>query len=304
MTLPLFGAGDDPGPDFAALLHRTGRAGPANLPDPLPGVKGPLHGGAGPLPGGASPFYGTAGPLHGGEGPLPGGGVRHGTTCLAIRGADGVVMAGDRRVTSGNLISHHAIEKVFPADRHSGVAIAGAAGPATEMVRLFQLQLEHYEKVEGKPISLEGKANQLSQMIRGNLPAAMQGLAVVPIFAGYDMAEGRGRIFEYDITGGRYEEKDYAATGSGALHAGTVIKLGLTDGMEAGPVVDLALEAMAVAAEEDAATGGPDPLRGIYPVVAAIGAEGYARLDDDDLRRRSDDLMSRRRSLGAGEGAG
>lgn len=290
MTLPLFGTGDDPGPDFAALLHRTGRAGPANLPDPLPGVKGPLHGGAGPIPGARSL--------------LPGGGVRHGTTCLAIRGADGVVMAGDRRVTSGNLISHHAIEKVFPADRHSGVAIAGAAGPATEMVRLFQLQLEHYEKVEGKPISLEGKANQLGQMIRGNLPAAMQGLAVVPIFAGYDMAEGRGRIFEYDITGGRYEEKDYAATGSGALHAGTVIKLGLTDGMEAGPVVDLALEAMAVAAEEDAATGGPDPLRGIYPVVAAIGAEGYARLDDDDLRRRSDDLMSRRRSPGAGEGAG
>ena len=297
MTLPLFGAGDDPGPDFAALLHRTGRAGPASLPDPLPGVKGPLHGGAGPLPGEGSPIPGA-------RSLLPGGEVRHGTTCLAIRGADGVVMAGDRRVTSGNFISHHAIEKVFPADRHSGVAIAGAAGPATEMVRLFQLQLEHYEKVEGKPISLEGKANQLSQMIRGNLPAAMQGLAVVPIFAGYDMAEGRGRIFEYDITGGRYEEKDYAATGSGALHAGTVIKLGLTDGMEAGPVVDLALEAMAVAAEEDAATGGPDPLRGIYPVVAAIGAEGYARLDDDDLRRRSDDLMSRRRSLGAGEGAG
>lgn len=297
MTLPLFGAGDDPGPDFAALLYRTGRAGSANLPDPLPGVTGPLHGGAGPLPGGGSPIPGA-------RSLLPGGGVRHGTTCLAIRGADGVVMAGDRRVTSGNLISHHAIEKVFPADRHSGVAIAGAAGPATEMVRLFQLQLEHYEKVEGKPISLEGKANQLGQMIRGNLPAAMQGLAVVPIFAGYDMAEGRGRIFEYDITGGRYEEKDYAATGSGALHAGTVIKLGLTDGMEAGPVVDLALEAMAVAAEEDAATGGPDPLRGIYPVVAAIGAEGYARLDDDDLRRRSDDLMSRRRSSAAGERAG
>lgn len=297
MTLPLFGAGDDPGPDFAALLHRTGRAGPVNLPDPLPGVTGPLHGGAGPLPGEGSPIPGA-------RSLLPGGGVRHGTTCLAIRGADGVVMAGDRRVTSGNLISHHAIEKVFPADRHSGVAIAGAAGPATEMVRLFQLQLEHYEKVEGKPISLEGKANQLGQMIRGNLPAAMQGLAVVPIFAGYDMAEGRGRIFEYDITGGRYEEKDYAATGSGALHAGTVIKLGLTDGMEAGPVVDLALEAMAVAAEEDAATGGPDPLRGIYPVVAAIGAEGYARLDDDDLRRRSDDLMSRRRSSAAGERAG
>ena len=288
MTLPLFGAGDDPGPDFAALLRRTGRAEPVGLPGPLPGA-------GGPLPGGKNPFTGTEGSLLGGE-------VRHGTTCLAIRCADGVIMAGDRRVTSGNLISHHAIEKVFPADRHSGVAIAGAAGPATEMVRLFQLQLEHYEKVEGTPISLEGKANQLGQMIRGNLPAAMQGLAVVPIFAGYDLADGRGRIFEYDITGGRYEEKDYAAAGSGALHAGTVVKLGLRDAMEAGPVVDLALEAMAVAAEEDAATGGPDPLRGIYPVVAAIGAEGYARLDDDELRRRSDALMSRRQSTGTGTG--
>lgn len=288
MTLPVFGAGDDPGPDFAALLRRTGRAGPATLPGPLPGAQGPLAGAKGPFPGAEGSLYGAE--------------IRHGTTCLAVRCAGGVVMAGDRRVTSGNLISHHAIEKVFPADRHSGVAIAGAAGPATEMVRLFQLQLEHYEKVEGTPISLEGKANQLGQMIRGNLPAAMQGLAVVPIFAGFDLAEARGRIFEYDVTGGRYEEKDYAATGSGALHAGTVVKLGLQEGMEEGPVVDLALEAMAVAAEEDAATGGPDPLRGIYPVVAVIGAEGYSRLDDDELRRRSDDLMSRRRPA-AGEGA-
>lgn len=293
MSLPLFGARDDPGPDFAALLRRTGRAETDRLP-----------GNPGPLPGNPGPFPGNPGPLPGTQGPLPGAEIRHGTTCLAIRGADGVIMAGDRRVTAGNLISHHAIEKVFPADRYSGVAIAGAAGPATEMVRLFQLQLEHYEKVEGTPISLEGKANQLGQMIRGNLPAAMQGLVVIPIFAGYDPAEGRGRIFEYDVTGGRYEEKDYAATGSGALHAGTVVKLGLTDGMETGPVVDLALEAMAVAAEEDAATGGPDPLRGVYPVVAAIGADGYARLEDDELRRRSDEIMSRRRGSAAGEGAG
>lgn len=300
MTLPLFGARDDPGPDFAALLRRTGRA----ETDQLPGTQGLFPGNPGPLPGNPGPLLGNPGPFPGNQGPLPGAEIRHGTTCLAIRGADGVIMAGDRRVTAGNLISHHAIEKVFPADRYSGVAIAGAAGPATEMVRLFQLQLEHYEKVEGTPISLEGKANQLGQMIRGNLPAAMQGLVVIPIFAGYDPAEGRGRIFEYDVTGGRYEEKDYAATGSGALHAGTVVKLGLTDGMETGPVVDLALEAMAVAAEEDAATGGPDPLRGVYPVVAAIGADGYARLEDDELRRRSDEIMSRRRNSGAGEGAG
>ncbi len=139
----------------------------------------------------------------------------HGTTVVAIRYADGVVMAGDRRATSGNLISHRSIEKVFPADRWSGVAIAGAAGPAMEMVRLFQLQLEHYEKVEGGPLSLEGKANQLSQMVRNHLPAAMQGLAVVPLFAGFDLRRQAGRLFQYDVTGGRYEENDYATSGSG-----------------------------------------------------------------------------------------
>ena len=143
-----------------------------------------------------------------------------------MRYDDGVVMAGDRRATAGNLISHRSMEKVVEADRYSGVAIAGAAGPAMDMVRLFQLQLEHYEKVEGTSLSLEGKANQLSMMIRGNLQSAMMGLAVVPIFAGYDERRGRGRLWDFDVTGGRYEEREYVATGSGSLHAGTVVKLG------------------------------------------------------------------------------
>src|SRR5512138_4028353 len=191
MTLPIFSASDDPGPSFAELLRRTG------TPEPV-------------LRDGASERIS----------------ITHGTTVVAVRYADGVVMAGDRRATSGNLISHRTIEKVFPADRWSGVAIAGAAGPAMEMVKLFQLQLEHYEKVEGTPLSLEGKANQLSMMVRGNLPAAMQGMVVVPIFAGYDERRGQGRLFSYDVTGGRYEERDQVATGSGSLHAGTVIKVG------------------------------------------------------------------------------
>ena len=167
-------------------------------------------------------------------------------------------MAGDRRATSGNLISHRTMEKVFPADRYSGVAIAGAAGPAMEMVKLFQLQLEHYEKVEGAHLSLEGKANQLGQMVRNHLPAAMQGLAVVPLFAGYDTRRQVGRLFQYDVTGGRYEESDFAATGSGSLHAGTVVKLGYREGLDRGAVVDLALSALFQAADEDSATGGPD----------------------------------------------
>ena len=251
MTLLNFGPGDDPGPDFAALVRRAGLS-PA-VPD------GPVD----------ARFQ-----------------VTHGTTCVAIRYADGVVMAGDRRATSGNLISHRTIEKVFAADRHSGVAIAGAAGPAIEMVKLFQLQLEHYEKVEGAPLSLEGKANQLSQMVRNHLPAAMQGLAVVPIFAGFDLARGNGRLFQYDVTGGRYEEYDHAATGSGSLHATTVVKMGWRPNLDASAAVDLALRALYEAADEDSATGGPDVLRGIFPVIADISAAGFVRLPDDDLAAR------------------
>src|ERR1700753_2242123 len=155
---------------------------------------------------------------------------------------------------------------VYPPVLYSGVAIAGAAGPAVEMVRLFQLQLEHYEKVEGAVLSLEGKANQLSQMIRGNLPAAMQGMAVVPIFAGYDLARETGRLFQYDITAGRYEEAAHTATGSGQMHASTVVKLGWKPNLSRDETVDLVLRALWEAADEDSATGGPRPSRGLLPV--------------------------------------
>src|SRR5688500_12600714 len=214
MTFPQFSPGDDPGPSFADLLRRSGLTPPA-----------------------------TTVPVEG-----SGIAVTHGTTVVAIRYADGVVMAGDRRATSGNLISHRTMEKVFPADRHSGVAIAGAAGPAMEMVKLFQLQLEHYEKVEGSELSLDGKANQLSQMVRNHLPAAMQGFVVVPLFAGYDTRRGGGRLLQYDVTGGRYEEGDFASTGSGSLHAGTVVKLGYRDGLGRDEAIDLAIEALFQAA--------------------------------------------------------
>ena len=256
VTLPLFSHHDDPGPDFAGLARRVG---------------------LGPV----APTSALAADLR----------IPHGTTVVAIRYADGVVMAGDRRATSGHLISHRSIEKVFPADRYSGVAIAGAAGPAVEMVTLFQLQLEHYEKVEGSHLSLEGKANQLSQMVRNHLPAAMQGLAVVPLFAGYDLARGVGRLFQYDVTGGRYEEQDYATSGSGMLHAGTVVKLGFRPGLDRSAVVDLALKALWTASDEDSATGGPDSLRGIWPVIATISGDGYQRVPDDELSGRFAELL-------------
>jgi proteasome beta subunit len=252
MTLPIYRADDDPGPSFVDLLARTGRS---PRWEGVPDQNRPLT-------------------------------ISHGTTVVAIRFADGVVMAGDRRGTSGHLISHRSMEKVFPADRYSGVAIAGAAGPAMEMVKLFQLQLEHYEKVEGGGLSLEGKANQLGQMVRGHLPAAMQGLAVVPLFAGFDVRRAMGRLFEYDVTGGRYEESDFAATGSGSLHAGTVIKLGYREALTMDEAVELAINALFQAADEDSATGGPDLVRGIFPVIATITADGFARLGDEDVSDR------------------
>jgi len=256
MTMPRFTPGDDPGSNFPAMMRRLGL-------DPFNSIHA--------------------------DSSLA---VPHATTCVAVRYADGVVMAGDRRATSGNLISHRTMEKVAQADRHSAVAIAGTAGPAMEMVKLFQLQLEHYEKVEGQALSLDGKANQLSAMVRGNLPAAMQGMVVVPIFAGYDLLSDVGRLFTYDVTGGRYEETEYVATGSGSLHAGTVIKLGFREGLSRDEVVNLVLRALWEAADADSATGGPDVRRGIYPVVATIAAEGYVRLDDEELKTRYETIIA------------
>lgn len=248
MTIPMFRPGDDPGSSFPELLRRLGSAHGAPAGD-----------------------VSALGPL------------THATTCVALRFADGVVMAGDRRATAGNLISHRSMEKVVEADRHSAVAIAGAAGPATEMIKLFQLQLEHYEKVEGTPLSLEGKANQLSMMVRGNLPAAMAGMAVVPIFGGYDRRRGTGRLWDFDVTGGRFEEREFVATGSGSLHAGTVIKLGYAADLDHSAAVELVCRAIWEAADADSATGGPDALRGIYPIVASITAEGFVRVSDEEL---------------------
>ena len=261
MTLPFFSIGEDPGPDFAALLNKTAPTG-----------LGPHTAG-----GAERPVDGRSDGLRG---------VLHATTIVALRFAGGVVMAGDRRATEGHSIAHRGIEKVFPADRYSAVAIAGAAGPSLEMVRLFQTQLEHYEKVEGTALTLEGKANQLAQMVRANLPLAMEGFVVVPLFAGYDQRRRAGRIFSFDATGGRYEELEYHATGSGGRDAKTTVKLGFRADLTEKEAVELAVRALYQAADEDAATGGPDPLRGIYPVVAVVDEEGYRRLPDEVVAAR------------------
>ncbi|HYZ92331.1 MAG TPA: proteasome subunit beta [Actinomycetota bacterium] len=218
------------------------------------------------------------------------------TTILAVRHAGGVVMAGDRRATEGMTIAQRDIEKVFPTDSHSAIAIAGVAGPATELVRLFQTELEFYEKVEGEALSLAGKANHLGRLIRANLPAAMQGLVIVPIFAGFDTRRGEGRIYRYDVTGGQSEETDYHGTGSGGRDAKNSLKKLYTTAadIDRARAVEMAVEALADAAEEDAATAGPDPVHGIYPTVYSIGAEGVAPVDDATVERVSRDVLDRR----------
>lgn len=221
------------------------------------------------------PVSWTAGPSRA-DAPSLAASVPHGTTILAIRYAGGVVIAGDRRATEGYQISGRRIEKVYKVDDWSAMAIAGAAGPCLDMVRLFQTELEHYEKLEGTPLSVDGKANKLAQMVKGNLPAAFQGLIVIPLFAGYDARQREGRIFKYDIAGGRYEETDYHATGSGGKDAKTAIKQYYKSGLNEHEAIELAVEALCNAAEEDVATGGPDPTRGIYPTVKTVSATGIA----------------------------
>ena len=209
--------------------------------------------------------------------------VPHATTIVTVLYEGGVLMAGDRRATMGNLIAHREIEKVFPADEYSAIGIAGTAGIAVELVRLFQVELEHYEKIEGALLSLDGKANRLATMIRGNLGLAMQGLAVVPLFAGYDLARQVGRIFSYDVTGGRYEERDHHSVGSGSLFARGSLKKRWKPGLDAAQAVAVAVESLYDAADDDSATGGPDARRRIYPVVATVSADGYRRIPDDEL---------------------
>ena len=246
--LPLSGATFGADPSFVELLRRR-------RPEAIP------------------PAVPSSGPLE-----LP-----HGTTVLGLRFAQGIVMAGDRRATAGYAIADAKMKKVFAADDYSAIAIAGAAGQAVETVRLFQLELEHYEKLTGDRLSLEGTANRLAQMIRANFPLAMQGLVVVPLFGGYDERRNEGRLFFYDATGGRWEEEDYQATGSGAQPAKNSLKKRWSAGLDHDTAVRVAVEALIDAAEDDVATGGPDLARGILPVVLTVTSEGTTESSDEEV---------------------
>ena len=218
----------------------------------------------------------------------------HGTTIVAMEFAGGEIMAGDRRSTAGNMIAQRDIEKVFRSDEFSCVGIAGVAGLGLELVRLFQLELEHYEKLEGRALSLEGKANRLAAFVRGNLGGAMQGLVVVPLFAGYDEDTGQGRIFSYDVAGGRYEERRYHSIGSGSVFARGSLKKLYRDGMSEADAVTACMNALYDAADDDSATGGPDLTRRIFPVVAVIDADGYRRLTDEQAGGYAEAVVSER----------
>jgi proteasome beta subunit len=218
----------------------------------------------------------------------------HATTIVAATYDGGVVMAGDRRATMGNIIAQRDIEKVFPADEYSCVGIAGTAGLAVEMVRLFQTELEHYEKIEGTTLSTDGKANRLSALIRGNLGMAMQGLSVVPLFAGYDLVSQHGRIFSYDVTGGRYEETAFHSVGSGSVFARGSLKKLYRENLDQTECVTAVVQALYDAADDDSATGGPDLARRIFPVVSVITADGHVRLSQQEVATIADQVVAAR----------
>jgi proteasome beta subunit len=227
----------------------------------------------------------------------------HATTIVAAVCDGGVVLAGDRRATLGNMIAKRDVEKVFRSDEFSGMGYAGTGSLGIEFVRLFQVELEHYEKMEGRSLSLEGKANRLASMVRGNLGAAMQGLVVVPLFVGYDEAAGQGRIFSYDVAGGPYEEQRFYSIGSGSLFARGALKKLYADGMSADDVVLACVQALYDAADDDSATGGPDLTRRIFPVIATITADGFTKLTEAESERVSEQVIRERMNLPDGPSA-
>ncbi len=240
---------------------------------------------------------GVAPQLLPGARPLPAGitvDAPHGTTIVAAEYAGGLVVAGDRRATMGNLIANRDMEKVFAADEYSVVGIAGTAGVAVELVKLYQVELEHYEKIEGALMSIDGKANRLATMIRGNLSLAMQGLAVVPVFGGFDLDERRGRVYSYDVTGGCYPEKDHHSIGSGSVFARGALKKLWRPGMAEDTTVRVCLEALYDAADDDSATGGPDIGRRIWPSVAVVDIDGVRFLDEEQVAAVGESIVAER----------
>jgi proteasome beta subunit len=227
----------------------------------------------------------------------------HATTIVAAACEHGVVLAGDRRATAGSMIVKRDFEKVFRSDEFSAVGYAGTGSVGIEFVRLFQVELEHYEKIEGRSLSLEGKANRLAWMIRGNLAAAMQGLIVVPLFVGYDEESGQGRIFSYDVAGGPYEEHRFHSIGSGSVFARGSLKKLYVDDMPVRDAVLACVQALYDAADDDSATGGPDLTRRIFPVIATVTADGFRKLSETESEEYAQQVVQERMATPDGPSA-
>jgi len=225
--------------------------------------------------------------------------VPQGTTVLGFKCEGSVLMAGDRLATEGHRVASRDIEKVFATDDYSLMAISGAAGPCVEMARVLSVELEHYEKIEGEALELEGKANKLSQMIRQNLPAAMQGLVVVPLFAGFDRRREIGRLWKFDLTGGRYEEAEFDATGSGSLFARESLKKSWRADLSRSEAVGAVVLALTDAADEDRATGGVDLQRRIFPIIKLASRDGIESVPEAEIEEAYQELLARRTDGGA-----
>ncbi|WP_132994300.1 proteasome subunit beta [Gordonia zhaorongruii] len=234
--------------------------------------------------------------------------IPHGTTIVAISYAGGVLLAGDRRSTMGNLIATRDVQKVFPTDEYSAAGIAGTAGIAIEMVRLFAVELEHYEKIEGVPLTLDGKASRLASMVRGNLGAALQGLAAIPLLVGYEPPRvgsetPRGRIFSFDVAGSRHEERGgYEAIGSGSVFARSSLKKLYRSELSGSDALSLAVEALYDAADDDSATGGPDLIRRIFPTAVRIDDDGAAYVDEAEIAEAAQSVIDGRSAAADAEG--
>lgn len=239
-----------------------------------------------------------AGPLAG-VGATPGEAFPHGTTIVALRYPGGVLIAGDRRSTQGNMIAGRDVQKVYITDDYTATGIAGTAALAVEFARLYAVELEHYEKLEGLPMTFPGKVNRLAIMVRGNLGAALQGFVALPLLVGYDLADpnpdAAGRIVSFDAAGGWHiEDEGYQAVGSGSLFAKSSMKKLYSAVADADSALKVAVEALYDAADDDSATGGPDLVRGIYPTAVLIDADGAQEVTGERIERLAREVIEKR----------
>lgn len=222
------------------------------------------------------------------------------TTILAFKYRDGVLVAGDRRATAGNMVMYDRTDKVLEIDRHSVMAIAGVPATAYEMVRVLEHSFKYYRRTQLQELSFEGKLRAVSKLLKENVAAALAGTgAVAPIFAGYDFEQGSAKIYFYDILGAEFEGVEYAVSGSGSPTIRGILHYLNTWGEQ--PLNQLteeqatiqALRLLTSAAEFDSATGGVNREANLYPVIKLIAREGLRTIPDSTLKPLFETKVSR-----------